>query len=253
MHPITTPGAIIREARTDRGLTQADLATRQHVTRTVIAHLESDRRDPRWSTVIETLHALGATVELHVRLPHATQRFHLLAGGGILTAYRHCPVRVLDALRQALALPKGPDAALRTLFAVWPEETITGAPTLSTTFDLFDIPPGEPTASEEAVWFSIWLRESAYWLAHPEEHLLHPGNTRVLSPVLPGAGYRSALHTPDPKKPTSWALRATQDLIDLYTSPDSRTACAALLAATEDDARDAFFTKAGFPLPEEAQ
>jgi predicted transcriptional regulator len=51
--------ALIRTARTDAGLTQAELARRMGVQQPVVARLEREGSDPRFSTIVRALEAVG--------------------------------------------------------------------------------------------------------------------------------------------------------------------------------------------------
>lgn len=52
-------GQAIRQLRTDRGLSQEDLAYRADVHPTWVSHLESGRNNPSWATVQRLSEALG--------------------------------------------------------------------------------------------------------------------------------------------------------------------------------------------------
>jgi len=54
--------SLIRAARTDAGLTQAELAKRMGVQQPVVARLEREGSDPRFSTVVRALKAVGQGV-----------------------------------------------------------------------------------------------------------------------------------------------------------------------------------------------
>ena len=53
---------LIRTARLEAGLTQAELARRMGVQQPVVARLERDGSDPRFSTVVRALEAVGQGV-----------------------------------------------------------------------------------------------------------------------------------------------------------------------------------------------
>jgi transcriptional regulator with XRE-family HTH domain len=57
-----TAAGLIRTARTGAGLTQAELARRMGVQQPVVARLEREGSDPRFSTVVRALEAVGQGV-----------------------------------------------------------------------------------------------------------------------------------------------------------------------------------------------
>jgi transcriptional regulator with XRE-family HTH domain len=57
-----TAAGLIRTARTGAGLTQAELARRMGVQQPVVARLEREGSDPRFSTVLRALEAVGQGV-----------------------------------------------------------------------------------------------------------------------------------------------------------------------------------------------
>jgi transcriptional regulator with XRE-family HTH domain len=59
-------GAIVREARKRRGLSQTELARRLGTTQSAVARLESGRSNPRFDTVVEAVRACG--FDLHFNL-----------------------------------------------------------------------------------------------------------------------------------------------------------------------------------------
>ena len=60
-------GQMVRAAREDAGLTQAELAERLGVAQPTIARLESARSNPRLSTLTRAIAATGNEVELNLR------------------------------------------------------------------------------------------------------------------------------------------------------------------------------------------
>ena len=56
-------GRMIAEARVERGLTQAQLASEVHMDRTYLARLESGHSTLQIERVLNLLHALGVTIE----------------------------------------------------------------------------------------------------------------------------------------------------------------------------------------------
>jgi transcriptional regulator with XRE-family HTH domain len=60
-------GTIVREARIDAGLTQAELAKRLGVAQPTVARLESSRSNPRMSTLERAIAATGNELELKFR------------------------------------------------------------------------------------------------------------------------------------------------------------------------------------------
>ena len=59
-----TPAAMIRTARLEAGLTQAQLSKRAATSQSAVALYESGRRDPSATTLTRLLAASGATLEL---------------------------------------------------------------------------------------------------------------------------------------------------------------------------------------------
>jgi len=59
-----SPATVIREARKDAGLTQAQLAERAGTTQPVIARLERGDGNPTFETLERVLHAAGHRLEL---------------------------------------------------------------------------------------------------------------------------------------------------------------------------------------------
>jgi len=62
-----TPGALVREARRNAGLTQESLATRLGTTQSAVARLECDVASPRIDTLRRALAACGQELELSSR------------------------------------------------------------------------------------------------------------------------------------------------------------------------------------------
>lgn len=58
--------SLIRAARTEAGLTQAELAARMGVDQPAVARIESSRSNPRYSTLTDALVAAGFTIEIRV-------------------------------------------------------------------------------------------------------------------------------------------------------------------------------------------
>lgn len=68
MTPSTTSaGALLREARTNAGLSQVELARRAGVTQSVVSAYESGRRQPSLPTLTRLIEATGSTLEMTVR------------------------------------------------------------------------------------------------------------------------------------------------------------------------------------------
>jgi transcriptional regulator with XRE-family HTH domain len=59
-----SPGAIIRSARRDAGLTQAELADRLRTTQSAVARLERPDSNPRIETLDSALRAVGRRLQL---------------------------------------------------------------------------------------------------------------------------------------------------------------------------------------------
>ena len=65
---VTSPhrlGRAIRQARTELGWTQAELANRTGVARAQISAIETARANPKAATLIELLRALDCEIEIH--------------------------------------------------------------------------------------------------------------------------------------------------------------------------------------------
>jgi transcriptional regulator with XRE-family HTH domain len=60
---------MIAEARTERGLTQAELASDVNIDRTYLARLESGRSTIQIQRVLDLLRALGVTIEATLEAP----------------------------------------------------------------------------------------------------------------------------------------------------------------------------------------
>ena len=75
-----TPGALIRNARRDAGLTQAELASRLGTTQSAIARLEADGANPRLSTLTRALEACERELVLESRPRRSSIDETLVAG-----------------------------------------------------------------------------------------------------------------------------------------------------------------------------
>lgn len=64
MAALPTIGNLVRSARRNAGLTQAELAGRLNTTQSAIARLESPQSNPRLSTLSKALEATGHELEL---------------------------------------------------------------------------------------------------------------------------------------------------------------------------------------------
>jgi transcriptional regulator with XRE-family HTH domain len=62
-----TPGTLIKDARENAGLTQAELARRLDTTQSAVARLESPRSNPRIGTLERAIAATGRELELSFR------------------------------------------------------------------------------------------------------------------------------------------------------------------------------------------
>jgi transcriptional regulator with XRE-family HTH domain len=74
-----TPGALVKEARTSAGLTQAELARRAGTTQSAIARLEAGEVSPRWDTVLSLVSAAGARLEITLDVGASRRRDEQLA------------------------------------------------------------------------------------------------------------------------------------------------------------------------------
>lgn len=61
-----SPGTMIRQARLQARLSQADLARRAGVAQSVISAYESDRREPGLRTLTKLIEATGHTLDVHL-------------------------------------------------------------------------------------------------------------------------------------------------------------------------------------------
>lgn len=59
----------LKELRTEKGFTQAELAEASGLTRDGVAQLESGRRSPAWITVVALAKALGVSCEAFLQPP----------------------------------------------------------------------------------------------------------------------------------------------------------------------------------------
>lgn len=106
-----SPGTLIRQARTDAGLSQHELATRAGTSQATLSAYERDRKDPSAATLFRILAATGAqlaTVPGPV-VVHPSRRL-LRERGRILDAV----LELAEALpaRHAASLPYPPAATL---------------------------------------------------------------------------------------------------------------------------------------------
>lgn len=67
-------GALLREARTNAGLSQVDLARRAGVTQSVVSAYESGRRQPSLPMLARLVEAAGSELEINVRPIQARHR-----------------------------------------------------------------------------------------------------------------------------------------------------------------------------------
>lgn len=58
------PGRLLKQARADAGLTQAELARRLGTSQSVVARLESGRANPRFDTLKRAISATGHALEV---------------------------------------------------------------------------------------------------------------------------------------------------------------------------------------------
>jgi hypothetical protein len=65
--PATTSGALLREARSRAGISQAELAARLGVAQSVISVYESGRRQPALATLTALIQATGFDLDLRLR------------------------------------------------------------------------------------------------------------------------------------------------------------------------------------------
>lgn len=72
MEPQEALGRAIRELRTERTLTQRQLADAADVNETWISHIEAGRTNPAWGTVVRIAAALGVSVS---ELAASAERF----------------------------------------------------------------------------------------------------------------------------------------------------------------------------------
>ena len=109
-----TTGQLLRQARRDAGLTQAELAARAGTSQPVISAYEHDQREPTVPTLRRLLAAAGARLELRA----VSDR-----GGRQLReqVWRSRAVRLVDALLLADAIPTRRRGALRfPRISSWP-------------------------------------------------------------------------------------------------------------------------------------
>jgi transcriptional regulator with XRE-family HTH domain len=96
-----SPAALIRSARREAGLTQAELAARLGTTQSAVARLERSGSNPRMTTLQAALDAAGHRLDLssHAALPDVDE-------GQIIDALRRTPaerLRYHDAARRNMA------------------------------------------------------------------------------------------------------------------------------------------------------
>lgn len=72
MEPQEALGQAIRELRSERSLTQRQLADAADVNETWISHIESGRTNPAWGTVVRLATALGVSI---AELAQRAERF----------------------------------------------------------------------------------------------------------------------------------------------------------------------------------
>ena len=75
-----TPGRLIHDARSDAGLTQAELAKRLGTTQSAIARLEAEGANPRIGTLTRALDACGREIVLESRPRRSSIDETLVAG-----------------------------------------------------------------------------------------------------------------------------------------------------------------------------
>jgi transcriptional regulator with XRE-family HTH domain len=90
------PGQLIREARVDAGLTQADLARRLGTTQSAIARLEANDSNPTVTKLADALRAAGRDLEIASRVTPQPVDETLIAAGRRMT-----PEQRLDNFAQA--------------------------------------------------------------------------------------------------------------------------------------------------------
>lgn len=94
-------GQLIRAARADAGVTQADLARRLATTQSAIARLESDRSDPGLRRLERVLRAAGHQLEVQVvRTPVGVDE------SLIIEQLRRTPAERVHRFEQAYALAR---------------------------------------------------------------------------------------------------------------------------------------------------
>ena len=83
-----TPGSILRQARRQAGLSQAQLASRAGITQSVVSAYETEARQPSLPTLARLIDAAGLELVVHIRPSRAPSR--RLAGrlGSRLSAHR---------------------------------------------------------------------------------------------------------------------------------------------------------------------
>ncbi len=62
LEPQEALGQVLRELRTERGLTQRELGQAADINETWISHIEAGRSNPAWGTVARLATALGVSV-----------------------------------------------------------------------------------------------------------------------------------------------------------------------------------------------
>ena len=67
-------GEEIRSLRTERGLSQRELAERMGVSQSVVGRLEAGGVEPRLSTLDRVARALGVELEVHFHAPQAAKQ-----------------------------------------------------------------------------------------------------------------------------------------------------------------------------------
>lgn len=74
LEPQEALGRVVRELRTERGMTQRQLGQAADINETWISHIEAGRSNPAWGTVARLAAALGVSiVEIAQRAEQLTQ------------------------------------------------------------------------------------------------------------------------------------------------------------------------------------
>ena len=75
--PIPEPAALLREARSQAGLTQRELARRAGTAQSVVARIEGGATSPSWETLARLLEAAGFALDVALR-PLTPELSHML-------------------------------------------------------------------------------------------------------------------------------------------------------------------------------